>query len=235
MSYPTTKFNAVYEDVVRATGRPITSIDALSVDAAERIVGLINDELERFWEYGFWPGTFKIEQRTIDATDKFILKEAAGKSVIGLIDPRECFFWDQPIPNSLEYVLCEVEDLGDRIVCFDDDCPEEPYIRFQIPAPVFTREAYGAGSTYGLGSLVYDSTTEECYASAQAANTGHAVTDAAWWTKVLFPSLARTFVKWAASAEWISEDDGKYKQAARATRELERLEDRWLPSLGVGR
>lgn len=44
------------------------------------------------------------------------------------------------------------------------------------------RASYAGGTTYALGAEVYDATTDAYYVSAQAANTGHAVTDTAWWT-----------------------------------------------------
>lgn len=237
MSYKRYMFNKIFEDVVRATGLPLSAIASLSSDEQERFAGLINDTLKPFWENppGFWPGTFAIEQRTIHATEFYILKSAAGETEIGNIDPEECFFEEKPDPESLYGVLGQVEDRGDRIVCFDDDCPDEPYIRFQLPCPEFTRVGYDDTSTYGLGGLVYSASTGECYKSLQAANTGNAVTDTDWWEVVEFPDMAKTYVKLAASAEVMSEDNGKYKQSARAQRELTRLEDVYLPARKVGR
>ena len=225
MSYPGVTFKRVFEAMVRATGIPVATIVSLSADEQERYAGLINDALKDFWDYAFWPGTFEIEQRTIDPTGLHILKAATGETEIGNIDPLECFYDDVPIPGSLKHVLSEVEDRGDRIVCYDDGCPAEPYIRFQLPCPQFTRDAYAVGTTYGLGELVYDATSGNCYKSAAAANVGHALSLAAWWTAVPFPALALTYVKWSASSEVMAEDDGKYQQAARAQRELERLEE----------
>jgi hypothetical protein len=46
------------------------------------------------------------------------------------------------------------------------------------------RDAYAAGVTYALAAQVYDSTTDAYYQSVQAANLGHAVTDAAWWLPI---------------------------------------------------
>ena len=235
MNYLSVKFDKVFEDVVRAAGRPQETISLLTADENERVCDLINQSVLEFWEAGFWPGTFEIEQRTIDSTGKHVLKEADGETAIGLIDPDECFYEDLPEPGSLRYVLGMVEDRGDRIVCFDDDCPAQPYIRFQVPCPQFTKTDYAAGTTYSKGDLAYDSDTGETYQSLADSNIGNAVSDTDSWVKLGFPSIARTFVKLAASAEWMSEDDGKYKQSARAMRELERLEDRWLPRLPVGR
>jgi hypothetical protein len=234
-AYNTRQFDRVFEDVVRAAGRPVSVIAQFSTDDAERVAELINEAILYFWDEGFWPGTFAIEQRTIDATDKYILKEATGETVIGRIDPEECFYTDKPLPHSLKYVLSEVEDRGDRIVCFDPDCPEQPYVRFQYPCPQYTRAAYDETETYAKGDLAYDSTTGECYKSLAAANLNNALTDTDWWEVQAFPELAGNYVKLAASAEWMSEDDGRYKQAARAERELERLADRYFPQLVAGR
>lgn len=41
---------------------------------------------------------------------------------------------------------------------------------------------YASGTTYASGTQVYDPDTVRYYQSAQGSNTGHAVTDTAWWT-----------------------------------------------------
>lgn len=45
-----------------------------------------------------------------------------------------------------------------------------------------TYEVWNSGTAYGLGDIVISATTHRQYESAQAANTNHPVTDAAWWT-----------------------------------------------------
>ena len=49
---------------------------------------------------------------------------------------------------------------------------------------------YRTDLTYGTNALVWDPVGREYYASAQDGNTGHALTDAAWWTlhKILVPA-----------------------------------------------
>lgn len=44
--------------------------------------------------------------------------------------------------------------------------------------------AYNAGTTYALAARVISTATHKIYESAQAANIGHALTDAAWWVEV---------------------------------------------------
>lgn len=231
----TVQFDLIFDDVLRAAGRPARFSGQLDAADAEVVAQLVGEALSDFYDYGFWPGTFAVEQRTIDTDDLFVLKEADGETRIGRIEPEECFFEEEPKPGSLYGVLEQVEDRDDRIVCFDDDCPAQPYVRFQLPVPQFTRVAYAAGSTYVADVFVYDSTTGECYRSKQAANTGNAVTDTDWWEKQEFPALARTYVKLAASAELMAEDDGKYRQLANANKELEDKADRYLPRYRVGR
>lgn len=46
----------------------------------------------------------------------------------------------------------------------------------------YYRDEYNGATTYAAGAEVYESTTDSYYSSAQSANTGHAVTDTAWWT-----------------------------------------------------
>lgn len=235
MSYKTVRFIDVFKDVVRATGRPVSTIDALGADELERFAQIIGEALLVFWETAFWPGTVVVEQRTIDSTDLYILKEAEGETRIGMIQEDECFFEEQPDPESLYGVLKRVEDQGDRIVCFDEDCPSEPWIRFQLPCPEFTRVDYSSDTTYSKGAVCFNADTGDCYRSKQDSNTGNAVTDTDWWEKQLFPGIARNYVKWACSAEWMSEDDGKYQQSARAIGELKRLEEKHISPRHVAR
>lgn len=236
MSYNTVQFDKVFEDVVRASGRPAEIVAAMTADEQERVCDLINPALREFWERGFWPGTFAVEARDdFDSTGKYVLKQATGKTPIGLVDPDECFYAAEPDPGSLKDVLGMVEDRGDRVVCFDPACPDTPYLRFQLPCPTVTRTAYDDSAVYAQGAVAYDGNTGECYASVQDGNLGQDLDNTDWWEAVEFPALARTYVKLAASAEWMAEDDGKYKQAARARRELEDLEDRHLPVYPIGR
>jgi hypothetical protein len=47
-----------------------------------------------------------------------------------------------------------------------------------------TYDEYSAGATYGIGDMVIDVTNHLIYESLQNANTGHALTDTAWWLKI---------------------------------------------------
>lgn len=47
-----------------------------------------------------------------------------------------------------------------------------------------TYAAYSGGTSYALGDRVISTTAHRIYQSAQAANSGHALTDAAWWTDI---------------------------------------------------
>lgn len=235
MSYSAVGFNKVFDDVVRASGRPLSVIDALSADDQERYCDLINQAVETFWETGFWPGTFVVEQRTFDTDSKSVSKEESGLQTMGLIEPDECFYFDEPEAGSLRGVLDQVEDRGDAVACFDAACPEDPWVRYQLPIPIFTRVAYAVGTSYEQDEVCYDAATPGCYRSLQDDNVGNALTDSDWWELVEFPKLARSYVKWSASSELMSEDDGKYKQRSRARRELEDLEDRYLPVRPIGR
>ena len=55
-----------------------------------------------------------------------------------------------------------------------------PWPELTIREERFFRDAYNAGTTYGLGAEVYGN--GGYYASAQAANTNQLLTNAAWWT-----------------------------------------------------
>jgi hypothetical protein len=55
-----------------------------------------------------------------------------------------------------------------------------PWPELTIREERFFRDAYNAGTTYGLGAEVYGN--GGYYASAQAANTNQLLTNTAWWT-----------------------------------------------------
>lgn len=46
---------------------------------------------------------------------------------------------------------------------------------------MFGCKIYSGATTYGLGEITYDSSSDKFYKSLQAANLNNAVTDAAWW------------------------------------------------------
>lgn len=47
-----------------------------------------------------------------------------------------------------------------------------------------TYAPYSGATSYGVGDRVISSATHRIYQSAQAANSGHALTDTAWWTDI---------------------------------------------------
>ena len=53
---------------------------------------------------------------------------------------------------------------------------------------------YDASLTYGLGAIVWDATAKQYMSSAQAANCGHALTDAGWWTSHLLTAPTETVI-----------------------------------------
>lgn len=60
------------------------------------------------------------------------------------------------------------------------------------------RDAYNGATTYALAAEVYDATTNAYYSSAQGSNTGHAVTNTAWWTPL---TAFHKYVSWTQTGK----------------------------------
>lgn len=231
MKYPTILFETVFKSVVRGTGRPASVIPLLESDEVAEFCEMINAALAEFWirpQMGFWPGTGRVEERPFEADGESILKAKAGFDCIGFVDLREVLFKNRPEPDDLFEVLGQVEDHGDRLVCLDPQRPATSvWVVYQIPPPKFTRTPLELDHLYLVGELAYDPDTGGCY-RATAAGMGHGIEESDYWELVPFPAWAATYVKWAASGEAMAEEEGKYRQLARANQELELQESRYF-------
>lgn len=80
------------------------------------------------------------------------------------------------------------------------------WVVFRLTVPSWTGDDYSSTATYGLGDQVYDDTTGDFYVSLQGANTGNAVTSAAWWERIDFPYDLRDCVALGVQGLMLSAD-----------------------------
>jgi hypothetical protein len=81
--------------------------------------------------------------------------------------------------------------------------------------------AYNAGTAYGDGAIVTDTTNHLLYESLQAANTGNALTDASWWLEIapsnawaMFDNKVSTQTEWAADMAFTVEPTSRVDTVA---------------------
>jgi len=81
--------------------------------------------------------------------------------------------------------------------------------------------AYNAGTAYGDGAIVTDTTNHLLYESLQAANTGNALTDAPWWLEIapsnawaMFDNKVSTQTEWASPLDFTIAATGRIDTVA---------------------
>ncbi len=112
----------------------------------------------------------------------------------------------------------EFDQIGDNYIVAGDSNVVYVRFRLRVPETGWRATLYDVEETYGLGDIAYADDPGDIYESAQAGNTGHAVTDAAWWTRVDFPYVLRDGVATAIAAGWFKAD-GEEALAGRLLRE----------------
>ena len=160
---------------------PDVSIGALTGDEAEAYVAFVNIWVRRLWDKLDFPEWTLIEERTPDA-NHYVAFEQSNKTPIGRV--YKVYLRDPatnrgPIDTPFRLLISGIH------VGFNHGATV--FIKFTKRAPTFTSVPWNAATTYGIGGLVFDPASGNCYSSLQADNTNHAVTDAVWWALVEFP------------------------------------------------
>lgn len=153
------------------------------------------------------------------------------------VDVRDCCYKDNPKIYPDAQPIEDVHLYGDAILVGADKAPTNPWIRFRPPAPEFSWTEWAAGTAYAIGDLVYldtyGSTTVGQTFKAIAASTGkNPYAETSYWQPVDFPYFLRTYIKHAVMADLIREDEGRFRQEAKANAELERLYERYIEQSG---
>lgn len=142
---------------------------------------------------------------------RYIALEQAGKTVISEVsrlcrnDPELNPLRPGEIPHTLN--ARGIVPLG--------PCGTRVYVTFRRPAPKFDATEFTLAEAVPAGRIRYDEASGDCYLALQAS-TGRAVTEAAYWEKVLFPARLENFVSIAAYADSQRGDDQTGKAQAEA-------------------
>jgi len=112
--------------------------------------------------------------------------------------------------------------------------PIRPYIRFRAICPSYSFTEWAAGTDYATGDLVFLASTNESYVALQPSTGQSPATEAEYWAPVGVPAFLQDYVRLGMISELAGDDDGKYRTAAKAEQELERLRQRHLPAAGLG-
>jgi hypothetical protein len=108
------------------------------------------------------------------------------------------------------------------VLFYDDDTPTRPWLQYRTRPPQFTRTDVVGGTSYAADAVVYYPTTGQCYVCI-AATTGSTCPSTTYWALQEVPEFLREFAVREAAAQLLSEDEGRYRAAALAEDELERL------------
>lgn len=148
-----------------------------------------------------------------------------GKTEIGSVDLQNCVFDKDPRLYRFADRIEDVIFYEDGILVSADEAPARPWIWFRPPVPEFSLTDWDAATAYAIGDLCYYATTGECYRALQVSTNKNPYQQTAYWTPVEFPAFLKTFIVWAAHAEYLLDPVEHGKAEGRAQDELTGLED----------
>lgn len=158
-----------------------------------------------------------------------------GETEIGDVDLENCVFDRDPRVYRFAGAVRPVILYEDGFQVVAEVAPAQPWIRFRLPAPEYSLTEWAAPTTYAIGDLCYLTSTGTCY-KALAPNTGKTPDqETEYWMPVEFPDFLKTYVIWGVHADYLLDPVESGKAEAKATAELERLEDELLNQPGVVR
>lgn len=126
--------------------------------------------------------------------------EAAGETRIGAVRAA----WRLDPNHHPDADRLEIEWVGSLLLVRGHT--PRPWIEFRLPVPSWTGDAWASGTTYALDDQVWDATSGDYYRSLAGANTGNAVTDAAWWERIELPAILAEAVAQGAAADALRAD-----------------------------
>jgi hypothetical protein len=159
--------------------------------------------------------------------------EQEGEDEIGGVDVGNCLFDEDPLKNINAVPLAHVTIVGDSIVMIDDTAPTAPWVRYRVPCPQFSMIAWSASTAYRIGDIVYVPTSGstvvgDCYRAITANTNQDPYTQTDDWILVEFPEMFLTYVLHGVRADGLAEDEGRWKEDAKAEMALDNLRDRMV-------
>ena len=166
---------------------------------------------------------------------RYIAFEQPDQTVIHRVDCGAAVFDRDPRVYRDAGRMRAVRLVDDRIMVEDAMAPINPWVRFQTVPPELSWTEWNAATNYAIGDLRYRATTGQSYVALLPSTNKDPASETTYWAEVGFPQFLLTYVKHAVSADLMQEDDGKYKAAAAAEAELERMSDVLMEAEGLQR
>lgn len=204
-------YKSVRDGILRKMGLD-SSLPPLASQAAA-LADYVQGALDIAWDFYPWPDVTLTQERTPTGTPAHdIAFEQPSLTPIGDFlqiydnDPED---YAQPF-HSLRF---STTDTGATLDA-DDHTPGTPvFVRFRIPAPLFTSTAYNGTVGYNKGDLVYYELTGDCYVSIfDGFSTLPAPTSAIHWRRQEIPTFLGEYCKAHAYASTLLED-GQFDKA----------------------
>jgi len=148
-----------------------------------------------------------------------------GKTEIGAVDLQNCVFDKDPRIYRFAGRIEDVIFYEDGILVSANVAPARPWIWFRPPVPEFSLTEWDAGTAYAIGDLCYYATSGESYTALQSSTNKNPYQQTEYWKPVDFPAFLKTFIKYAAHAEYLLDPVEHGKAETRAQTELDGLED----------
>jgi len=164
---------------------------------------------------------------------RYIDFEQDGETEIDAVDQENCIFDKDPQIYPDAGRVPDVIVLGTKIICRSAEAPLQPYVRFRPMCPQFSWTEWSAATAYSIGDICYLAAYGESYKAIASSTNKNPYTETAYWEPVEFPAMFKNFVKHAVNADLLMEDEGRYKEEAKAQGELERLHDTLEDQAGV--
>jgi hypothetical protein len=156
-----------------------------------------------------------------------------GETEIGAADAEDCIYDRDPriYPGTQPIPHCSI--LGQVILVRAETAPAQPWARFRKIVDEHTLTAWSGSTAYAIGDLAYlesygDATVGNTYKALQASTNKNPYQHTDYWEPVLFPHFLRNYVKHAVNADLMMEEEGRYKEEARAQAILEDIKDRMI-------
>jgi hypothetical protein len=157
-----------------------------------------------------------------------------GATVINGIDVDAGVFAVDPRIYRDAKGMRPVRIIGDALYIETYDKIRLPWLKFRPAPSEISWTDWDSATAYAAGDLCYVAATGETYKALLPSQDVTPFDHPVNWEAVGVPAFLTTFVKHAVTGDLLQEDQGKYKQLARAEEELERLKDTLIDQQGEG-
>lgn len=170
------------------------------------------------------------EEITSTTTDfiAYIDFEQDGETIIGAVDTEDCLFDKDPRIYRNAGRVRNIHLLGNKILVEDPSIPSQPWLRFRPRPPEFSLTAWSAITAYSIGDLCYLDSTGETFKALISNTNKNPSTNTTDWEPIPFPVFLRPYVIHAVAADRLTEEEGRFKEEARAGKILETLQEQLI-------